>query len=497
MTNAIRHTDEQLKIIEISKRMQSGEILKINACAGSGKTTMLKEVALANPDKTFLYLAFNKSIVEESKNKFPKNVKLQTVHSLAYQAVIAPRKAKVVSSYNVFDFMKYLPFKDYQEAQIFQADLTHFLNSALPLSETSDDVRMWFKLVEIGEIPYTHNLYLKSYQLMTMQQENLSEKYDFVLLDEAQDTNKVTLSIFLNNSCKKILVGDVFQNIYGFRETINALSNEVLKADYNCNLSFSFRCPQNILDKAYFFLNKYALDGQKPLKMKSGVVDNGDEQDTRILITRLNASIVKIIYDTLTDSARNMRYSLLKNPSDLLESSIAVYWFLKNRRDKIPYSYAWIKKFSDESELYSYADKSGDQELKSSIDNAENYDIRLFDILDEAKRIYKRKDEFDKYLTNAHLSKGLEFSEVSLHNDFLPLKAMQNVFINTVSPTEKKKLFLAIIQEKNLYYVAMTRAKKKLIDFSENHKEFLSIMDNTRTTVRNSYKGLGVFLNAY
>ena len=106
MTNAIRHTDEQLKIIEISKRMQSGEILKINACAGSGKTTMLKEVALANPDKTFLYLAFNKSIVEESKNKFPKNVKLQTVHSLAYQAVIAPRKAKVVSSYNVFDFIR-------------------------------------------------------------------------------------------------------------------------------------------------------------------------------------------------------------------------------------------------------------------------------------------------------------------------------------------------------------------------------------------------------
>ena len=205
-------TDEQQTIIEVSKKMQPREILKINACAGSGKTTMLKEVALANPDKTFLYLAFNKGIVEESKNKFPKNVKLQTVHSLAYQAIIAPRKAKVVNSYNIFDYMKYLSFKDYQDAQNFQADLTHFLNSAYSLEEASDDIRMWFKLVEIGEIPYTHNLYLKAYQLMTMEKENLSEKYDFVLLDEAQDTNKVTLSIFLNNSCKKILVGDVFQN---------------------------------------------------------------------------------------------------------------------------------------------------------------------------------------------------------------------------------------------------------------------------------------------
>lgn len=471
-------TDEQQTIIEVSKKMQPREILKINACAGSGKTTMLKEVALANPDKTFLYLAFNKGIVEESKNKFPKNVKLQTVHSLAYQAIIAPRKAKVVNSYNIFDYMKYLSFKDYQDAQNFQADLTHFLNSAYSLEEASDDIRMWFKLVEIGEIPYTHNLYLKAYQLMTMEKENLSEKYDFVLLDEAQDTNKVTLSIFLNNSCKKILVGDVFQNIYGFRETINALSNEVLDANYKCNLSFSFRCPQDILDKAYFFLNKYALDSQKPLKMKSGVV--GDKENkTKILVTRYNASIVKIIYDTLTESAVNMRYSLLKDPNDLLESSIAVYWFLRNQRDKIPYSYSWIKKFSDESELYSYVDESGDQEMKSSIENAENYERRLFDILAEAKKIHKRKDEFDKYLTNAHLSKGLEFSEVSLHNDFTPLQAMYEIFKNSVSPTDKKKLFINIIQEKNLYYVAMTRAKEKLIDLSENHKYFLGYLSES------------------
>jgi len=111
-------------------------------------------------------------------------------------------------------------------------------------------------------------------------------------------------------------------------------------------------------------------------------------------------------------------------------------------------------------------------------------------------QLTKRKDEFDKYLTNAHLYKGLEFSEVSLRNDFLPLKAILSAFKNYALSTDKKKLFLTIIQEKNLYYVAMTRAKEKLIDFSENHKEFLSFMDNARTRAHNLHKGLGAFLNA-
>jgi hypothetical protein len=31
-------------------------------------------IAEAMPDKTFLYLAFNKAIVEEVKNRFPANV---------------------------------------------------------------------------------------------------------------------------------------------------------------------------------------------------------------------------------------------------------------------------------------------------------------------------------------------------------------------------------------------------------------------------------------
>lgn len=47
-------TEEQNNIVEFSKKMRRNEILKINACAGSGKTSTLIEIALANPNSSFL-----------------------------------------------------------------------------------------------------------------------------------------------------------------------------------------------------------------------------------------------------------------------------------------------------------------------------------------------------------------------------------------------------------------------------------------------------------
>ena len=50
---------QQEEIIEISKNLNDNEILKINAFAGTGKTTTLIQITTAIYDKNFLYLAFN------------------------------------------------------------------------------------------------------------------------------------------------------------------------------------------------------------------------------------------------------------------------------------------------------------------------------------------------------------------------------------------------------------------------------------------------------
>lgn len=465
-------TDEQKNIIEISKTMKAGEILKINACAGSGKTSTLREIALANPQCSFLYLAFNKTIVEESRNKFPSNVQLKTVHSLAFASVIAPKNAKVIKNYTIFDYMKYLGIDSYQEAQTFGLFLAKFLNSKEKMEYAHYNIARWFNMARNGDIPYTHNLYLKEYELSS--NKNNLNRYDFIMLDEAQDTNNVTLSIFINNNCRKILVGDTFQNIYGFRETVNALNDDLLKANYKCDLSYSFRCSQKILNKAFYFLKKYSIDGQKPIWMRSAYQAK-DEIKTQALITRLNSSIVGLIDKTLRKKELD-KFCLMKDPNALLDSSIAVFWFLKGQIEKIPYSYSWIKNFPDDVALMQYIDESGDQEMKVSYENAINYGYELFDILKEAKRIYNKEGEFETYLLNAHLSKGLEFNEITLFDDFVPLSSNLNYLKANVSPTERERVFDNIIQERNLYYVALTRAKEKVYDRSQNHEEYVSFI---------------------
>jgi len=80
-------TSEQHAIIN------SNGNIKINAVAGSGKTTTIIEYAKARPaNSRILYLAFNRSVKIEATKKFAEkglsNVKVETAHSLAYKNII-------------------------------------------------------------------------------------------------------------------------------------------------------------------------------------------------------------------------------------------------------------------------------------------------------------------------------------------------------------------------------------------------------------------------
>jgi DNA helicase IV len=80
-------TQEQYDIIR-----SSGNI-KINAVAGSGKTTTVIEYAKTRPaNSRILYLAFNKTVKTSAAKKIAQNglhnVQVETAHSLAYRYVV-------------------------------------------------------------------------------------------------------------------------------------------------------------------------------------------------------------------------------------------------------------------------------------------------------------------------------------------------------------------------------------------------------------------------
>ena len=78
-------TVEQQAIIEGAL---TGKDIKVQAFAGTGKTTTIKQLARVI-NKPSLYIAFNKVIVTEVGNELPEHVKGKTAHGLAYKAIVA------------------------------------------------------------------------------------------------------------------------------------------------------------------------------------------------------------------------------------------------------------------------------------------------------------------------------------------------------------------------------------------------------------------------
>ena len=265
-------TPEQLAIINSTGN------LKINAVAGSGKTTTIIEYAKARPKESkILYLAFNKSVKLEAVKKFKDkgldNVKVETAHSLAYKHIVFKHNYKVkprdyktneitellnlqgneekhteyVIANHINKFISYFCNSDKQKVQdlnyldivsdikakIFVKSFYHYIES---------QTRTLLGKMDSGEIEVTHGFYLKKFQLS-----NPKLNYDYILFDEGQDASPAMLDIFFKQQATKVIVGDTYQQIYGWRYAVNSLE----KADYaTFNLTTSFRFSQDIANLA-------------------------------------------------------------------------------------------------------------------------------------------------------------------------------------------------------------------------------------------------------
>ncbi|EAK3352920.1 3'-5' exonuclease [Campylobacter upsaliensis] len=84
-----------------------------------------------------------------------------------------------------------------------------------------------------------------------------------------------------------------------------------------------------------------------------------------------------------------------------------------------------------------------------------------------ALKLYQNKNA-NIFLINAHLSKGLEWDRVILHNDFVRLGDLKAKIFEGKNQEEKAKREFEMEQELNLFYVAITRARFYLEDGSGN-----------------------------
>ncbi|MDD6317274.1 MAG: UvrD-helicase domain-containing protein [Succinatimonas hippei] len=470
-------TSEQREIIQAVGALPKDGSLKIDACAGSGKTATLVAIANACPDKKFLYLAFNKAIVTEASNKFPGNVKAVTVNALAYHWFVGHYGRKPLASLSPYDVknMTNLPWKDVGKVIAAYKAYCNSARSALTEESIKDPVydtdRYVFQILsEImkGVLPVTHEFYLKMYQLRDKFPE--LRRYDAILLDEAQDTNDVTFSIFKRFPGLKILVGDSHQGIYGFRGAVNQL--RFYEADVNLPLSVSFRCCQQAVDRANFFINLYAEDRETTKPMTSAADDH--KLGTMAMLSRTNAELISVI-SKIRSSDRN-DFRLVRSADEVFAPAEAVYAYRNGER--VSGEYGWIGKFKSIPEFDEFVNSDAcPADIFSANRLVNKVKSELFFIKRQAEMIENNEDGY-VYLSTAHSSKGLEFDDVMILPDFCPLFISAERMADKDLEEKQKLSPQDFQQEVNLLYTAITRSHLALDDESGNFAQWLARNDD-------------------
>lgn len=448
-------TQQQIDIINAAKQ---GSNLVIKAFAGCGKTSTLKMVS-EELNKPSLYIAFNKSIATEASEKFPQHVICQTINSIAWRAIVKSTKSayarKLQGSFNYDDIDDNHNAYDQLLYKLEVINIvTGFCHSAYPDIAsyiTGDDItttdpsvvkaacKLWNDASDDrSSVKMTHDVYLKLFQL---RKETLP--YNIIYLDEAQDSNPVTLSIFYNQKhAQLIMVGDSYQAIYEWRGAVNALDS-IPEGFIRLYLSESFRFTSEIADIATKLT--YVSGNDIPVIGKAEPVADTSTGTTAILV-RTNAFLMEIL---MTAVNTQEKVYVLADLDDLWKR---VYYIASVKYDKKPrYSHKELSQYTTAEEVYAAAKELPELAKLLSVVGILEVGGLTTNINKIKEIIVDNPEDAHFTLSTIHKSKGLEWDNVVISSDIALLK--DNQTIADVIYTD---------QLLNLMYVAATRAKYKV-----------------------------------
>lgn len=490
--SAIVPTDEQNKVVELSKLHK---MMKIAAYAGAAKTSTLVMVAEANIAPSLL-LTFNKSLATEASDRFPVWVECRTTHSLAYQHFGRPLQHKLKRPMGAYrnvagtgtEVAKYFKQKDYtymlkgerESRRIKLGGVGVAIKETVARFEHSADKKITEKHVSISpcdsmmirddramatwkayiliyarqlwelrkditsEVMCTHDTYLKLYQLS---KPDLSQ-YEVLYLDESQDTAAVVLDIVLQqiDRCRIYACGDEYQNIYSWRGAENAM----LKLDWTqAMLTKSFRYGQAVGDLADVVL---ANGGNRVSTVKgwealNTLVTHKHDLPTEVfdgqytMLFRTNGALIMEAVRLLQQGKTVNLEIDVSDFTKLLESAIALW-----RGDMVKVKHESLVQFENWTECGVEAELV-QGELFRVYTMVENGSVhQVLKMLGNHRNV----ENPDVIMTSAHKSKGREWDVVLLADDFPSVYNSKGEWVGLLDG------------ERNLLYVALTRAKKVL-----------------------------------
>lgn len=217
-------TEEQIKIFATIKKRP--EDVLIEAYAGTGKTTtIVNAIRLLPKDKRILFLAFNKHIQEELKEKLPDYVNVYTTYGIGNSALLRKYKKIKFDQFRVDNYLMSVVDKWKISSEFeYEDDLMKYLNNlkqlvnlsrlSLALKEehiaslitkydinlnTDADVKRAFKVLSFLSVDRKTYDFTDMIFLPVIDKSIWFYPYDYVFIDEVQDLNRCQINIVEKN----------------------------------------------------------------------------------------------------------------------------------------------------------------------------------------------------------------------------------------------------------------------------------------------------------
>lgn len=518
-------TDEQAAAV-LWTHQSTGNLI-LEAVAGSGKTFTIIEMLIAInhhfPQARCALMSFNAKVRDELKervrNKNIRNTEVNTVHGFAFTSFkshFGPRKP---NSYKLPDLLDPL-LKSFKLTYKFSPPICQAVSIAKDTGMElffPNTTAEWKKLIDYHDISWDEeklplgafiNLCADLFRLSTQDTDKIDfsdmiwmplkhnltfPQFDFVFIDEAQDTNATRREVAkrmlkkVNNNftptelqelgeryeCstqpgRLIAVGDRHQAIYGFTGADND-ALDILKKEFNAQelpLSTCFRCSKSVIRHAQSIVPHIqpragAIEGAVNLQMpeynfhQNLFSQSFPDLQRSAILCRKNAPLISLAFQLLSKripcriEGRDVGQDLIRlckkhsSPGDSKQKlSLSLQTHLNQQSQKLsPYKL----------------------DLLSDKITAINSILQLPFITSVAQLYQEIESVFSDYdptkpprltLSSVHKSKGLEWPTVYLlgRNLWMPSQFATQPWMEE--------------QEQNLIYVAITRAKETLYEIT-------------------------------
>ncbi|REK84673.1 ATP-dependent helicase [Streptomyces inhibens] len=430
-------TDEQAAAAD---HFHAGDHLALQAGAGTGKTTTLALLA-HNTKRLGRYIAYNKAIARDAATRFPNTVTCKTAHALAFAAIghhyarrlNAPRRPAWQTGQDL-GITKYVRIgeRDLSPKTLSYATLrtvTRFCHSAdptinhhhVPRLRGLEDQTLHRQLAQLitpfahkawgdlqhpddGKVRFDHDHYLKIWSLT-----NPKIDADFLLLDEAQDTNPVVEQVFNNqrSHAQLVMVGDSAQAIYqwrGAKDVMTGFNGTALA------LSKSFRFGPCLADEA----NRWLAIADAPIRLQGSAhvpTELGPVTQPDVVLCRTNVGAITEVIQLLD---AGYRVALVGGEESLRALALAARDLKEGRRTSHPE----LVLFTSWGDLQDYAchDPAG-RDLQPLVDLVDKHGTGAI-----LAAVNQLTDENQAQVTvsTAHKAKGREWPTVRIADDFQP-----------------------------------------------------------------------------